>query len=114
MTILARMLIDYGTAPLLIVLSFLVGYLIQQIRENGKKDEERAKELRSTIHAQISSVESNFLEKVEQQQQKNEEMCNRIASVERDYLTREEHYKVTGGWRTEINRLVDLIIKREK
>ncbi len=110
MEILVGKLLEYGTVPSLLVLAFVVGLLVRKIEENGKKDEERSKELRTAVTSQMNAMEERFEERFSLTGRRLEELSNRVSCVERDYLPREEHYKEFSGWRAEINRLSDLII----
>ena len=105
-------LLQYGTTPALVVLSFSVGILIKKIDENGKKDEERTKRVLDTLGERIDGLESRFEERIAVHASKIEELNNRVSCVERDYLPREDHYKDTAGWRAELNRIFDVIIRQ--
>jgi len=106
------MLLQYGTTPALVVLSFVVGLLVKKIDENSKKDEERAKRIMDTLGERIDGVESRFEERFAVHARKIDELNNRVACVERDYLPREDHYKDTAGWRAELNRIFDVIVRQ--
>ncbi|WP_304223092.1 hypothetical protein [Gracilinema caldarium] len=105
-------LLQYGTTPSLIVLAFVVGLLVKKLEENAKKDDERAKILREELSKSINSLEEKFEERFVVHAKRMEELSNRISCVERDYLPREDHYKDTAGWRAELNRIFDVIIRQ--
>lgn len=94
-------LLNYGTTPALVVLAALVGVLIKKLDENAKKDEKRdtafqealsntSKEFRKALTDHATATEERF-----------QEHSDRMSCIERDYLTREMHYRDIGGWRTE-------------
>jgi hypothetical protein len=105
-------LLQYGTTPALVALAFSVGLLIKKIDENGKKDEERTKRVLDTLGKRIDELESRFEERLAVHAGKIEELNNRVSCVEREYLPREDHYKDTAGWRAELNRIFDVIIRQ--
>ena len=110
MEVLITKLLEYGTTPALLVIGALIMVLLKKIDENGKRDEARAKEMQSFLSEEIKSLENRFDERFVFHAKRMDEISDRVACVERDYLPREEHYKEFSGWRAEINRLSDLII----
>lgn len=105
-------LLQYGTTPSLIVLAFVVGLLVKKMEENAKKDDERAQMLRSEFSKGLQSMEDKFEDRYISHAKRIDELNNRVACVERDYLPREDHYKDTAGWRAELNRIFDVIIRQ--
>jgi hypothetical protein len=103
-------LLDYGTAPALLVVGFLLFWVVKKLEENGRKDEARAKDLSDAMTTQMNAMEDRFEERFALSDKRLDDLSNRVSCVERDYLPREEHYKEFSGWRAEINRLSDLII----
>ena len=101
---------SYGSAPFLLVVAFLLGWIIKKLEENGRKDEERAEKLKAAMTTQMNEMEERFEERFAVADKRIDELSTRVACVERDYLPREEHYKEFSGWRAEINRLYDLIV----
>jgi len=73
------------------VLIFLVSYLIKKSKDDSVKNAERAESLRAEINATLN----NFGE--------------RLTKVEHDYVKNEFFLRELSGWKTEINRLSDLI-----
>jgi DNA repair exonuclease SbcCD ATPase subunit len=105
-------LLQYGTTPSLIALAFVVGLLAKKLEENAKKDDERAQMLRTELSEGLQSMEEKFEERFISHAKRIDELNNRISCVERDYLLREDHYKDTAGWRAELNRIFDVIIRQ--
>jgi len=110
MEIFFEKLSSYGTGPVLLVLLFLLGWVIRELKENSKRDEERADKLASSMNEKMEAMETRFEERFAASDRKVDDLSIRISCVERDYLPREEHYKEFSGWRAEINRLYDLIV----
>ena len=103
-------LLEYGSAPAMIVIAVLVGVLLRKLNENAEKDEKRAATLQDFVRSQIAALKKDFDERAAGSDKRMDELQARMSCVERDYLPREEHYKEFSGWRAEINRLYDLIV----
>lgn len=76
-------ILQYGTAPALLL---VVGLLIN---------------IRSDLQNRMKSLEK----KMERVEEAYEENTARIGSVERDYITKEDHYRHVSGWRGELHYL---------
>jgi hypothetical protein len=87
-------LLQYGTAPVLLVIAGLIVWLSKKIDKNGEGDAARSKELQKAIADLSASTEVRFAEQAAQ-----------IAGIQRDYLPRKDHYKDLGGWRTDLNQM---------
>jgi len=87
-------LLQYGTAPALLVVAGLIVWLSKKIDKNGEGDAARSKELQKAIADLSASTEARFAEQAAQ-----------IADIQRDYLLRKDHYKDIGGWRTDLNQM---------
>lgn len=105
-------LLEYGTTPSLIILAFVVGILVKKIDDNAKRDDERSAALRKDLASGIQALEEKFEERFMSHAKRIDELNNRIANVEREYLPREDHYKDTAGWRAELNRIFDVILRQ--
>ena len=100
----------YGMAPVLIAVVFLLGWVVRELKENGKKDEARAKDLKDSMTAEMNAMAKRFDDHLAETNKKVDDLRDRVSCVERDYLPREEHYKEFSGWRTEINNIRDLLV----
>lgn len=127
-TVLAQIM-ELGTPAILLVLIGLVSWLIamqsavkKEIEKNAIEDVTRSALLKETLSAAISAsatcIEARAKERFDRFGDEVEEVKQRIASIERDYLPREEHWKDISGWRTEIMELrkflVDAIQRKGK
>jgi hypothetical protein len=92
--VLIAKLLEWGTVPALLVLAFVVGRLIRKLDLNAAADTKRADEFRGALQNHMDETDKRF-----------SEHADRMACIERDYLTRESHYKDIGGWRTDLNNL---------
>lgn len=93
---------QWGSFVVSVVLVPLVVYLISQIQKNSAADAKRAEELKEYVSDQVEKLEKEFQKKIEDHDR-------RIACLESDSLKKEEFYQAISGWRTEVNRLSDLI-----
>jgi ABC-type transport system involved in cytochrome bd biosynthesis fused ATPase/permease subunit len=100
----------YGVGPVLLVVIFLLGWVVRELKENGKKNEARAKELQAAMTAEMNAMAKRFDEHLAATDKKVEDLRTRVSCVERDYLPRDEHYKEFSGWRAEIQEVRNLII----
>lgn len=103
-------ILQYGTTPAILILAFLVALLLRKVEANSKKDDKRAKELETFVLEQIKGMEGRFQGEITTVKNDVTDICKRLSCIEKDYLPREDHYKDISGWRTEINRLSDLIM----
>lgn len=76
-------LLQFGTAPALI----LVAIMLYQIKTD--------------MSARMKSVEK----KIESVEKTQKEETTRVRCVERDYITKQEHYRHISGWRGELHYL---------
>lgn len=126
---LIQSLLTYGTTPAILVLAALVGYLIRRDKARAKRSELWNKELRKEFADRDAALEKRFLERdealrahtasqvgaierrVHATDENLDELSKRVSCVERDYLPREEYYRVMSGWRTEIGKVTSKIDK---
>jgi len=87
-------LLEWGPIPALLVLSFVIARLIQKLDDNAKADAERSQAFQKMLRDHIDETDRRF-----------SEQADRMACIERDYLSREAHYKDIGGWRTDLNQV---------
>ncbi len=107
---LINQMLSYGAAPAILVITFLLGWVIKELKDNARRDDQRADELKRSTGTQIDAMESRLEERLAAVSKRQDELANRVSCIEKDYLPREEHYKEFSGWRAELNRLSDLII----
>ncbi len=95
----------WGLEAVLSVLGFILIYLAKQIIKNGEKDEIRA----SGLHDKLKEFRDEIMGRIDGHEK-------RIALIELEYVKRyvkrEDFFRENQGWRTEINRLSDLITKQ--
>lgn len=109
---------QYGSTPALLVLLALVAVLIRKIDQNATADRDRHEQdklahddLYRNLVAVVKESETRTDERIRSLEDTHGDLARRVNLMERDYLPRDEHYKEFSGWRSEINRLSDLIIQ---
>ena len=88
-----QQLLTWSPAAVTSVLAVAIFLLIKRIDKDSKVNEERAAALRAEINTTLNSF------------------GERLSRVERDYVKSESFHKELSGWRTETNRLSDIIHK---
>jgi hypothetical protein len=120
-------LLQYGSAPAIIVLTALVALLIKRINKNARADERRSleaqkreetrdkreegreKSLREFSANLVKEMEARTSAWIRNLQEGQDNLGQRLSCVEREYLPRDEHYRDFSGWRGEIARIVKKI-----
>ena len=87
MEILIGKLLEFGTVPSLLVLTFVVALMVKKIEENGKKDESRNLELRTFMSAEMNALEDRFEARFVVTDKRVEELSTRISCVNESELS---------------------------
>jgi len=114
---LVLMLLQYGSAPALLVLAFAIGLMGKRLSDFDRKSDRRIQEMLAQVKEEISALERSLDSKVAKMDEAVDELARRVTVIERDYLPRQEHYRDFSGWREEIHRVVDRLdrlAEREK
>jgi hypothetical protein len=100
---------NYGAVPLSLIMICLVSYLLQQIKKNGEDDKSRYAAIQTQLKENIGAVQKQLNEAIASLKEGIEKRLDgceeRIKIIEKDYVQREDFYRDTGGWRTELNNL---------
>lgn len=88
--------VQWALTVAVLLLAVLIGWMIRKLDKNATADAERTKEFRAALSEHQKETDERFSEHSE-----------RMSCIERDYLTRETHYKDIGGWRTDMNNVRD-------
>lgn len=92
----------------------IILWLINQLQKNEKDDAARTSSLKKEIAEQNATTLKCITEQLEkfrlEVEQRFKEHERRICILEQDAVKREEYFKTTSGWRTELNRLSDLVM----
>jgi hypothetical protein len=100
---------NYGAVPLSLVMICLVSYLMKQIKKNGEDDKARHTAIQTQLKDDIGAVQKQLNEAIvslkEGIEKRLDDCEERIKIIEKDYVQRDDFYRDTGGWRTELNNL---------
>ena len=108
----------YGTAPALLVVAAILAFQNRQLSEAKKEQKAESLELKTSLEAQFKAAIAAFQKQQDERHKDIEDaiaaLNQRMTCVEREYVSREEHYRDLSGWREEIRqigqRINDLII----
>lgn len=108
----------YGTAPALLVIAAILAFQNRQMAETKKEQKAEIDGLKVSLRAQFQETLASLAKQQDERHREHEEaiadLTARISCVEREGVTRDEHYRDISGWREEIRqigqRLSDLVI----
>jgi hypothetical protein len=96
-----------------VILIPLIIWLNSQIQKNEKDNCARDAVMKKELSEQTSAAIKAMTEQLEKNRietdRRFDDQARRISILEQDVVRKEEFYQATSGWRTEINRLSDLI-----
>jgi len=101
---------EYGTAPILLVLTFAFGLLWKKVESKSEDDKKRTATLQAFLQGLINDMKKDFEERYSATNKRVDDLGAKVAGIERDYLPRDEHYRDFSGWRTELAELRNLIV----
>ena len=84
--------------------------MIRQQKKNAEEDSDREKKLKESLSIGLSRLEENFDKSFSALKKEIEKHQNEIGALKMDKLEKDDFYKDMGGWRSELNRVQDLII----
>ena len=109
-TLFVSLFKEYGVLPTLLILIVILWFLVREIKNEFKT-------INSSLKSEINSLKSElekFKKTSDERDDKLTEMINmlrdRIASIEKEYVSRNDHYRDLGGWRMEVKEIRDLIL----
>jgi hypothetical protein len=95
---------QYGAIPLSLVMIFLVGALMNQIKKNRDDDHARHKSLQEQVKSGIEGLKDALEKRIDDHER-------RIKVIEMDYVQKEDFFRENAGWRAEIQNLQTKIDK---
>jgi hypothetical protein len=103
----------YGTAPALLVIAAILAFQNRQMAETKKEQKAEIDALKTSLKAQFQEALATLVKQQDERHKEHEEaiadLNQRVGCVERDYVSREEHYRDLSGWREEIRQLGERI-----
>ena len=98
---------DFGAVPTILAVLLAIWFFMREIKGEFK-------DLKSELNAlksELDEVKKASNRRDQKLQEMIDELRERIAGIERDYVTKEDHYKDLGGWREEIKEIRHLIME---
>ncbi len=110
-SIFASIFREYGVIPTLLLLIAILWFLVREIKNEFKT-------IKFSLEKEISGLRNDLEKFKKSSDEKDEKLAemidmlkDRIASIEKEYVSRNDHYRDLGGWRMEVKEIRDLILK---
>lgn len=103
---------DWGPTAITTIIAVIISYLFKQQLKNSNDDLEREKAFKESLSSGLSRLEENFNKSFSELKKEVETQRNDIGALKMDKLEKDDFYKDMGGWRSELNRVQDLIISQ--
>lgn len=101
---------DWGPTAITTIIAFVISYLFKQQTKNAAEDAKRSNEFKESLSSGLSRLEENFNKTIFDLKKEIDVHRNEIGALKMDKLEKDDFYKDMGGWRSELNRVQDLII----
>lgn len=96
---------QFGIIPTLILLIMVVWFLLREIKKEVRTITDSNESIKRDLTERIEELKTHSDEHDKEIAESVEHIRNRIGSIEREYVTREDHYKDMGGWREELREM---------
>ncbi|MEL5721652.1 hypothetical protein [Treponema pedis] len=103
---------DWGPTAITSIIAFVISYLFKQQVKNSTEDLEREKTFKASLSSGLNRLEENFDKSFSELKKEIEVHRKEIGALKMDKLDKDDFYKDMGGWRSELNRVQDLIISQ--
>ncbi|MFC2599672.1 hypothetical protein [Treponema lecithinolyticum] len=101
---------DWGPTAITTIIAVIISYIFRQQSKNTEEDIKRAKEFKESLSSGLGRLEENLNKTITDLKKEVDTHRKEIEMLKMDKLEKDDFYKDMGGWRTELNRLQDLII----
>jgi hypothetical protein len=101
---------DWGPTAITTIIAVIISYIFRQQSKNTEEDIKRAKEFKESLSSGLDRLEENLNKTITDLKKEVDTHRKEIEMLKMDKLEKDDFYKDMGGWRTELNRLQDLII----
>lgn len=101
---------DWGPTAITTIIAVIISYIFRQQSKNTEEDIKRAKEFKDSLSSGLGRLEENLNKTITDLKKEVDTHRKEIEMLKMDKLEKDDFYKDMGGWRTELNRLQDLII----
>ncbi|MEL5719147.1 hypothetical protein [Treponema pedis] len=103
---------DWGPTAITSIIAFVISYLFKQQVKNSTEDLEREKTFKASLSIGLNRLEENYDKSFSELKKEIEVHRKEIGALKMDKLDKDDFYKDMGGWRSELNRVQDLIISQ--
>lgn len=104
---------QFGIIPTIIILIMVVWFLLREIKKEVRTITDSYSSLRYEISQKLDELKEHSDERDRETAELVEQIRRRLESVEREYVTREDHYQALGGWREEMREIRAIILKEK-
>ena len=101
---------DWGPTAITTIIAVIISYIFRQQSKNTEEDIKRSKEFKESLSSGLDRLEENLNKTITDLKKEVDTHRKEIEMLKMDKLEKDDFYKDMGGWRTELNRLQDLII----
>ena len=101
---------DWGPTAITTIIAVIISYIFRQQSKNTEEDIKRAKEFKESLSSGLGRLEENLNKTITDLKKEVDTHRKEVEMLKMDKLEKDDFYKDMGGWRTELNRLQDLII----
>ncbi len=103
---------DWGPTAITTIIAVIISYIIKQQAKNSSEDIEREKKIKENLSNALTRVERKIDENFNELKKRIDAHDRRISVLEIESAKKEDLHRELGGWRSEINRLQDLIVSQ--
>ncbi len=103
---------NWGPTAISTIIAFVISYLIRQQKKNAEEDFDREKKLKESLSGGLNRMEEKLDKNFSELNGRLDVHERRISVLEIEGARKEDLHRELGGWRSEINRLQDLIISQ--
>lgn len=96
---------QFGIIPTLIILIMMVWFLLREIKKEVRRLTESNEVTRRDFLQKIEELKAHSDVHDREIAESVDGLEDRVTGIEREYLTREDHYKDMGGWREELREM---------
>ena len=101
---------DWGPTAITTIIAVIISYIFRQQSKNTEEDIKRAKEFKESLSSGLGRLEENLNKTITDLKKEVDTHRKEIEMLKMDKLEKDDFYKDMGGWRSELNRVQDLII----
>ena len=93
---------EFGMVPTLLIIIAVVWFMLREIKKEVAGLNKGLEKVQAELCRKIDNLQEHSDEKDEELKKEFCRLEERVAFVEKEYVTKEDHYQDLGGWREEI------------